>query len=263
MRNRILLTVFAALLLVSCGEKPALDSQEDARQNLLDILNAEDRLYRDQSLTSTWMKRKMAYSIWLPNGYDSSKEYPFLYLLHGYGDDNNSWLDKGKARSIAKEYVTKGGTPMVIVMPDGLTSFYSGNWESYFHQELIPAVEKAFRCSGKRAIAGLSMGGYGTLYHALNHPGLFLYAYAMSPAVMGDMKSLVDAQADKRIFPGFTVEVGNQDMVVDNAGAKDLADYMEGQGLHVEYIARDGTHDWNFWQECLPKALQKAGESFK
>ena len=263
MRNRILLTVFAALLLVSCGEKPALDSQEDARQNLLDILNAEDRLYRDQSLTRTWMKRKMAYSVWLPNGYDSSKEYPFLYLLHGYGDDSNSWLDKGKARSIAKEYVTKGGTPMVIVMPDGLTSFYSGNWESYFHQELIPAVEKAFRCSGKRAIAGLSMGGYGTLYHALNHPGLFLYAYAMSPAVMGDMKSLVDAQADKRIFPGFTVEVGNQDMVVDNAGAKDLADYMEGQGLHVEYIARDGTHDWNFWQECLPKALQKAGESFK
>ena len=263
MRYRIPLTVFAALLLVSCGEKPALDSQEDARQNLLDILNAEDRLYRDQSLTSTWMKRKMAYSVWLPNGYDSSKEYPFLYLLHGYGDDNNSWLDKGKARSIAKEYVTKGGTPMVIVMPDGLTSFYSGNWESYFHQELIPAVEKAFRCSGKRAIAGLSMGGYGTLYHALNHPGLFLYAYAMSPAVMGDMKSLVDAQADKRIFPGFTVEVGNQDMVVDNAGAKDLADYMEGQGLHVEYIARDGTHDWNFWQECLPKALQKAGESFK
>ena len=263
MRYRIPLTVFAALLLVSCGEKPALDSQEDARQNLLDILNAEDRLYRDQSLTSTWMKRKMAYSVWLPNGYDSSKEYPFLYLLHGYGDDSNSWLDKGKARSIAKEYVTKGGTPMVIVMPDGLTSFYSGNWESYFHQELIPAVEKAFRCSGKRAIAGLSMGGYGTLYHALNHPGLFLYAYAMSPAVMGDMKSLVDAQADKRVFPGFTVEVGNQDMVVDNAGAKDLADYMEGQGLHVEYIARDGTHDWNFWQECLPKALQKAGESFK
>ena len=263
MRYRIPLTVFAALLLVSCGEKPAPVSQDDARQNLLDILNAEDRLYRDQSLTSTWMKRKMAYSVWLPNGYDSSKEYPFLYLLHGYGDDSNSWLDKGNARPIAKEYVTKGGTPMVIVMPDGLTSFYSGNWESYFHQELIPAVEKAFRCSGKRAIAGLSMGGYGTLYHALNHPGLFLYAYAMSPAVMGDMKSLVDAQADKRIFPGFTVEVGNQDMVVDNAGAKDLADYMEGQGLHVEYIARDGTHDWNFWQECLPKALQKAGESFK
>lgn len=263
MRYRIPLTVFAALLLVSCGEKPAPDSREDARQNLLDILNAEDRLYRDQSLTSTWMKRKMAYSVWLPNGYDSSKEYPFLYLLHGYGDDNNSWLDKGDARSIAKEYVTKGGTPMVIVMPDGLTSFYSGSWESYFHQELIPEVEKSFRCNGKRAVAGLSMGGYGTLYHALSHPDKFLYAYAMSPAVMDDMKALVDAQADKGVFPGFTVEVGNQDTTVDNDRAKDLADYMKDRGLKVEYIARDGVHYWNFWQECLPKALQKVGESFK
>ena len=263
MRYRIPLTVFAALLLVSCGEKPVPDSQEDARQNLLDILNAEDRLYRDQSLTSTWMKRKMAYSVWLPNGYDSSKEYPFLYLLHGYGDDNNSWLDKGDARSIAKEYVAKGGTPMVIVMPDGLTSFYSGSWDSYFHQELIPEVEKSFRCNGKRAVAGLSMGGYGTLYHALSHPDKFLYAYAMSPAVMDDMKALVDAQADKHVFPGFTIEVGNQDTTVDNARAKDLADYMKDRGLKVEYIARDGIHYWNFWQECLPKALQKVGESFK
>lgn len=263
MRYRIPLTVFAALLLVSCGEKPAPDSQEDARQNLLDILNAEDRLYRDQSLTSTWMKRKMAYSVWLPNGYDSSKEYPFLYLLHGYGDDSNSWLDKGNARAIAKEYVSKGGTPMVIVMPDGLTSFYSGGWESYFHQELIPEVERSFRCNGKRAVAGLSMGGYGTLYHALSHPGKFLYAYAMSPAVMDDMKALVDAQADKGVFPGFTVEVGNQDTTVDNARAKDLADYMKDRGLKVEYIARDGVHYWSFWQECLPKALQKVGESFK
>ena len=263
MRYRIPLTVFAALLLVSCGEKPAPDSQEGARQNLLDILNAEDRLYRDQSLTSTWMKRKMSYSVWLPNGYDSSKEYPFLYLLHGYGDDNNSWLDKGDARSIAKEYVAKGGTPMVIVMPDGLTSFYSGSWDSYFHQELIPEVEKSFRCNGKRAVAGLSMGGYGTLYHALSHPDKFLYAYAMSPAVMDDMKALVDAQADKRVFPGFTIEVGNQDTTVDNSRAKDVADYMKDRGMKVEYIARDGIHYWNFWQECLPKALQKAGESFK
>ena len=107
------------------------------------------------------------------------------------------------------------------------------------------------------------MGGYGTLYHALSHPDKFLYAYAMSPAVTGDMKALVDAQADKGVFPGFTVEVGNQDTTVDNASAKDLADYMKDRGLKVEYIARDGIHYWNFWQECLPKALQKVGDSFK
>ena len=38
---------------------------------------------------------------------------------------------------------------------------------------------------------------------------------------------------------------------------------MSEQGINVEFIARDGIHYWNFRQECLPKALAKAGESFK
>ena len=84
----------------------------------------------------------------------------------------------------------------------------------------------------------------------------------MSPAVMGDMKGMVDEQADKSVFPGFTFEVGNQDTTVQNASTEDLANYMKEQGLTVEYIARDGIHYWDFWQECLPKALKKAGESF-
>lgn len=71
------------------------------------------------------------------------------------------------------------------------------------------------------------------------------------------------AQPDKRVFPPFTIEVGEQDTTVDNDAAKDLADYMTSQGLTVEWISRPGIHYWNFWQECLPKALQKAGESFK
>ena len=85
----------------------------------------------------------------------------------------------------------------------------------------------------------------------------------MSPAVMGEMKGYVDAQADKSVFPGFTIEVGNDDTTVDNSASKSLADYMTGKGIKVEYIARPGVHFWDFWQECLPKALKKAGESFK
>ena len=141
--------------------------------------------------------------------------------------------------------------------------FYSGAYETYMHEELIPEVEKLYKGNGKRAIAGLSMGGYGTTLHALKYPEKFTYAYAMSPATSGDMKAFVDAQPDKSVFPGFTFEVGNQDTTVDNAGTKKLADYMTEKGLKVEWIERDGIHYWNFWQECLPKALARAGESFK
>ena len=86
----------------------------------------------------------------------------------------------------------------------------------------------------------------------------------MSPAASYDMfKMLVDAQQNKGVFPAFTIEVGNQDTTVNNEEARKCADYMSEQGLTVEYIARDGIHYWNFWQECLPKALSKVGESFK
>ena len=263
------LALGALLALGACGkqEGPSGDDDKDSKQNLLDLLNKEDHLYQDLTITSKKLSRKMTYSVWLPNGYDETKTYPFLYLLHGYesGDQahlDRCWVEKGNARSIAKEYLKNGGVPMVIVMPNGLSMFYSGDYEPYLHDELMPEVEKLYHGNGKRAISGLSMGGFGTLYHALKYPQKFTYAYAMSPAANETMKALVDAQSDKSVFPGFTIEVGNQDTTVDNNASRNLAEYLNENGVSCEFIARDGIHYWNFWQECLPKALQKVGESF-
>ena len=138
-----------------------------------------------------------------------------------------------------------------------------GSWEQYFHEELMPKVEEGFKCNGKRAIAGLSMGGYGTLYHALKYPRKFTYAYAMSPATAVTFTAFIDAQADKKVFPPFTIEVGTEDGTVNNADSETLATYMKDQGMTCEWISRPGTHDWKFWQECLPKTLKRVGESFK
>src|SRR5690606_22726001 len=48
-------------------------------------------------------------------------------------------------------------------------------------------VERRYRIKAQRstrAIAGLSMGGYGALYHAIKHKELFTHCYAMSAAVL-------------------------------------------------------------------------------
>ena len=260
------LALGALVALSACGKE---DEPKEVQQvDLLELLNSEDKLYQDLTITSKNMGRKMTYSVWLPNGYDTSKKYPFLYLLHGYEDGDQAhldrcWVEKGNARAIAKAYVSGGGVPMIIVMPNGLSSFYLGAYEPYFEEELMPYVEEAFGGNGKRAIAGLSMGGFGTLYHALKYPAKFTYAYAMSPAANASMKAMIDEQPDKSVFPAFTIEVGNQDTTVDNAASRELAEYMNAQGVSCEFIARDGIHYWNFWQECLPKALQKIGESFQ
>ena len=220
------------------------------------------------TIKSSALKLDITYSVWLPANYDKNKTYPFLYLLHGYeyGDQSHldrCWLDKGNAAKIADDYQKANGVPMVIVMPNGMSYFYQGDYEAYFHNELMPKVEADYKCNGKRAIAGLSMGGYGTLYHALKYPSKFKYAYAMSPAADASMSMYIDAQSDKSIFPAFTIEVGLQDMTVDNSKAKSLYNSMTKKGLTCEYIEREGTHDWPFWQACLPKALIKVGQSFK
>ena len=126
---------------------------------------------RNRSVNSTAMKQSMKYSIYLPKDYGSGESFPVLYLLHGYGDENNAWLDKGNLAKIAKEYEEKEGVKqMIVVCPDALTTFYIdgylGKYKTYFFEELIPAIEKEYNVKTdkySRAVAGLSMGGYGTL----------------------------------------------------------------------------------------------------
>ena len=264
-----------ALALGACGDKETPEEPEP--QNLLDMLYPNGQEKKDFEIQSKAMKQTMKYSVWLPPKFDAAQAYPFLYLLHGAGDDNNSWLSNttqygmthgGNAAEIAAKYVKTGGTPMIIVMPDAQLTFYMGDYETYMYEELMPKVESDYKFSGKRAVAGLSMGGFGTLYHALKYPSKYTYAYSMSPASSYDLfKSLVDSQTSKSVFPPITIEVGNQDTTVhtetEDNEAKRCADYMTSQGLKVEYIPRDGGHTWDFWRACLPKALKKAGESFQ
>ena len=251
-----------AFALSACGH---VDPEPVKPVDLTELINPDGQAVRGLTVDSKAMGKTMKYNVWLPPKFDANTAYPILYLLHGAGDDQNAWLDsnKGNAMPIAARYVKTGGKPMIIVMPDAQMTFYMGAFEKYFHEELMPAVEARYKFSGKRAVAGLSMGGYGTLYHALKYPAKFTYAYAMSPAVdVNSFKELIDAQSDQKVFPPFTIEVGTEDTTVNNADAQQVANYMKEKGLTCEWIARSGIHYWNFWQECLPKALKKAGETF-
>lgn len=255
-------TLVVALAALAAGACGPVEPEEKDPVDLLALLHPNGQDIRGLSIESKAMNRTMKYNVWLPPKFDVNQAYPILYLLHGAGDDQNAWLDKGDAMAIAAKYVKAGGKPMIIVMPDAQLTFYMGEFETYFYDELLPDVESRYKFSGKRAVAGLSMGGYGTLYYALKYPGMFTYGYAMSPATAEWFTSLVDLQSDKTVFPPFTIEVGTEDTTVNNAESEALAKYMKEKGLTCEWIARTGIHYWNFWQECLPKALKKAGSSF-
>jgi S-formylglutathione hydrolase FrmB len=123
----------------------------------------------------------------LPVGYKRARSYPVLYLLHGAGDTYASWTQNTDLLAYSASY------RVIIVMPDsgknGNAGWYadwidgSRQWESFHIHDVIPYIERTFHGNGKRAIAGLSMGGYGAMYYAASHPGMFEAAAEFSGVV--------------------------------------------------------------------------------
>ena len=228
------------------------------------------RIERDIKIRSSAMGREMKYSVYIPGSYDGEKEFPVLYLLHGYGDDNNAWIDKGGLADAVDSYERDGGRDMIVVCPDGLTTFYYDGWgtpyETYFFTELVPEIESRFKAipdGSSRAVAGLSMGGYGSLYYALKYSEDFCYSYACSAATdagMGPSLYSLVKKADPEKLPGITLEMGNDDWVTGNGAQFHAA--LEEAGIAHEYITRSGGHEWGFWQVCLPKILTRYGEAY-
>jgi S-formylglutathione hydrolase FrmB len=133
----------------------------------------------------------------VPAGYDptATARYPVLYLLHGHGGHYNDWVNHGVDAVI-------GDLPAIVVMPDGgYDGFYADwygsdvdghtptpppAWETFHLRELLPWVDQQYRtvpARTGRAVAGLSMGGFGTMSYAARHPDLFVAAASFSGAV--------------------------------------------------------------------------------
>jgi S-formylglutathione hydrolase FrmB len=129
----------------------------------------------------------------LPAGYDRNprRRYPVLYLLHGAIDNYTSWTMKGDAERLTARY------RMFVVMPDsgpsgGYTNWFNGGaggppeWETYHIDQLIVWIDRNLRTlpqRSERAIAGVSMGGFGAMSYAARHPDLFAAAASFSGAL--------------------------------------------------------------------------------
>lgn len=248
--------------------------------------------------------RDVKYSVYLPEEYQSSKRnYPVLYLLHGYSDNDTGWVQFGDVKRIADKEIEEGRAPaMIIIMPDAEKTWYindvSGKvcYEDMFFKELIPTVEKTYRIRGSkefRAVAGLSMGGYGTLIYSLKHPDMFTAACPLSAAVLTDdevpghrhyFKELYGENEDgsmltehwrknscldliknmpdnQRNAVRYYIDCGDDDFLYKGNAALHVA--LRDRGIPHEFRVRDGGHTWTYWRTALPSVLQFVGQSFK
>ena len=156
------------------------------------VASAQTPELKTIEFTSAAVGRTMKYNILLPPDYErSTKRYPVLYLLHGLTQNYTAWGLQNGAPFYSGLY-----DDLIVVMPDGGNSWYvnwavsdagqKNAWEDYLVRDVIGHVDWNFRTIARRegrAIAGLSMGGYGSLTLGLRHPELFISIGSTSGAL--------------------------------------------------------------------------------
>lgn len=140
----------------------------------------------DVTFFSTALNRVMQYRVVLPTSIAPGTRLPVVYLLHGNGGEFRDWSNY----SDVAQFAARG---LILVMPEGGQSYYTNaahrpqdRYEDYIVHDLISDVENRFPASrerAKRAIVGVSMGGFGAIKIVLRHPELFIFAGALSPAI--------------------------------------------------------------------------------
>ena len=263
-----------------------------------------------ESLTFSFKSgSKMNYSVYLPEDYATSqRSYPVVYLLHGFSDDETGWIQFGQANQIMDKGIREGRIPaFILIIPDGKVTWYCNSydkrnlWEDNFVNEFIPFVEKEYRIRAKkeyRAIAGLSMGGYGALKLSMRHTDLFTCCVALSSATFSD-KEIVDQKEaeydnyfgniygnalkgdarltdawkannplhlihdvplDKLKSVKYWIDCGDDDFLFN--GNSLLHIEMRQLGIPHEYRVRDGAHQWSYWRSGLDTGLEYIGAGF-
>lgn len=197
--------------------------------------------------------------VYTPPGYgkDSEESYPVLYLQHGYGENETSWPNQGKANLILDNLLAEGkAEPFIIVMTYGMTNeiefgglrdFDIKPFQTVLVDELIPYIDDHYRTKPNkenRAMAGLSMGAFETKLITLNKPDVFANYALFSGGTYNP------AELKGRSKP---------DLIFISTGSKERPDAVESAvselqkaGFNaVSYVSEGTAHEFQTWRRSL------------
>ncbi|QYO65837.1 alpha/beta hydrolase [Leptolyngbya sp. 7M] len=256
---------------------------------------------RTEKLTSKLMARDLSYRVVLPVGYsekmNETKRYPVIYLLHGLTGSHANWTERTKLSEYAAKY------SMIIITPEGENGWYTDGvtndndkYESYIIKELIPEVDTKFRTLSDRkgrAIAGLSMGGYGAIKFGLKYPEMFVIAGSFSGALgaasfTGAAPNAAGLASIARIFgppgsetrkandifqmirdmtpekikalPFLYVDCGTDDFLFQNN--REFVELLISKRIPHEYRQLPGGHTWIYWDKQVQEFLRVSSRIF-
>ncbi len=266
-----LVVLFAAFAATACGPAPAGTQTAE-------------------TFHSEALGRTMRYRVFVPGG---AGPHPVVYLLHGHGGDEGNWFDHSGVVAEAQRH------GLAVVTPDGGNSWYVNSaterWEDYIAHDLAREVEGRFpvaRAREGRAIAGLSMGGYGAVKIALRYPGRFVFAASTSGAfdttratsvfsprgtssnvleVFGPPGSVVRREndvyrmaaevSDPSVLPYLRIDCGTDDPWFGIN--EEMAAALYARGIAHDFIASPGHHNWPYWNRSIVDIMAEAARRLR
>ncbi len=208
-------------------------------------------------------------NVYVPAEYEmnTDKTYPVMYLLHGWGEDENGWSNQGHMANIMDGLIHAGkAVPMIVVMDCGdiktnsdVRKASTNDITQIYINDLMPFIEKTFRTKNdrqNRAMAGLSRGGFQTTMTVFANLDKFAWMGTFSgffsrpgdditEAFNGVFKD--PAAFDKQMNLLF-ISTGTEERM-----PKEAVDALKAHGIkNIVYHESQGTaHEWLTWRRAL------------
>ncbi len=220
-------------------------------------------------------------NVYIPAEYEKNltKKYPVLYLLHGWGEDENGWSNQGHMCNIMDGLIASGkSVPMIVVMESGdiktnsdVRKASTSDVTQIYINDLMPFIDKTFRTKTdrqNRAMAGLSRGGMQTTMTVFPNMDKFAWMGTFSGFFMGmrmggnngnaqpDMKSLVETSFNG-VFKDATAFNKQMNLLFISTGTeerspKEAVEALKAQGIKIVFHESQGTaHEWLTWRRAL------------
>ena len=202
--------------------------------------------------------------IYLPYAYAEREEvFPVLYLQHGMFGTEDDWATQGCLLHWMDSLLQcQAVREMVIVMPDNCPgrptyeeekeNAMNGEWEGRFTAFMAEA-ESRYRISSepsRRAICGLSMGGYPTRQVTQTLPGQFGYIGLFSALVTPPYSVAGNEHATV-----YWIGIGHEDFLYDTL--QHYRRWLDDNHVEYTYYESAGGHTWPNWQDYICRFLPK------
>ena len=190
-----------------------------------------------------------------------TEKFPLVIFLHGFGDDEKAWQNNTQVIKLCEE------NKIAACFINGENKWYLNmgpieNFYSLIEEEITDFLYGNFNCLSKDMplfIAGVSMGGYGALYHYLKNTDKYAACVALSPAIKPDRLDeakygflrdlfLENKESKLEVY----LSVGENDFIIESS--KGLNHFLIENNVGVEYkFIPNCDHSWSTWaQEIFP-----------